>query len=54
MGRARKGISGKSEAQRGRILRVVKERRQILIVQQRRKSAVESKFEAEIEMNGRV
>jgi hypothetical protein len=46
-------ISGKSEAQRGKILvGVVKERRQILIVQQRRKSAVESRFEVEIEMNG--
>jgi hypothetical protein len=33
---------------------VVKERRQILIVKQRRKSAVESKFEVETEMNGRV
>jgi hypothetical protein len=41
VGRAGRWISGKSEAQRGKTLvGVVKERRQILIVQQRRKSAV--------------
>jgi hypothetical protein len=55
LGRAGRWISGKSDAQRRKILvGVVKERRQILIVQQRRKSAVESKFEVETEMNGRV
>lgn len=45
MGSADRWTSGKSDAQRGKTLGVVKERRQILIVQQRRKSAVESKFE---------
>jgi hypothetical protein len=55
VGSAGRWTSGKSDAQRGKTLvGVVKERRQILIVQQRRKSAVESKFEVETEMNWRV
>jgi hypothetical protein len=54
-GRAGRWISGKSEVRRGKIwVGVVKERKQILIAQRSRKSAVESKFEVEIELNGRV